>query len=342
MRPLSVSGRRMRRSNLAAPGLARRRAGKAFSYRKPSGHVVRDQPTVARIRKLAIPPAWTDVWIASDPHAHIQATGRDARGRKQYRYHPEWIARQDREKYGRLARFARALPALRSRVKRDLSGADTSRDQVLALLTSLLESTYIRVGNAEYLRHNRSYGLTTLEDRHVTVRGGTIRFAFRGKGGIDREVELHDRRLARLVTKCRDIEGKHLFQYIDHQGRRRPARSIDLNQYIAQAAGDGFSAKDFRTWGATLVAAELLDRRPPLLIGTPGRSALKEDVAEVACQLGNTPAICRKSYIHPSLLAVYQDEKAWRTWQRTRKGRAVRGLGKQESRLLRFLAASAR
>lgn len=331
----------MRRSNLAAPGLARQRAGKAFRYRRPGGHVIRDERTVARIGKLAIPPAWTDVWIASDPLAHIQATGRDARGRKQYRYHPDWILQQDREKYGRLARFARALPALRASVRRDLAGADTSRDQVLALLVALLESTYIRVGNPEYRKHNGSFGLTTLEDRHVTVRGATIRFAFRAKGGIGREVELRDRRLARLVKKCRDIQGKHLFQYLDHQGRRRPARSIDLNQYIGQAAGSEFSAKDFRTWGATLLAAEQLDCRPPLLFGTPGRAALKEDIAAVAEQLGNTPAICRKSYIHPSLLEAYQDEGAWRTWQRTRKGRALRGLGRQESRLLRFLSASA-
>ena len=219
------------------PGITRRRSGKAFSYQRSSGAAVRDEPTLSRIRKLAIPPAWTEVWIAPNPRAHIQATGRDARGRKQYRYHTEWSAARDEEKYGRLERFARALPGIRRKVRRDLQRADTSREQVLALLVALLESTYIRVGNLEYTRTNGSYGLTTLEDRHVTISGSTIRFAFRGKGGKDRQVELKDRRLAGLVKRCRDIRGAHLFQYLDSQGRRRPARSTDLNEYIGRAAG---------------------------------------------------------------------------------------------------------
>lgn len=300
---------------------------------------MRDASTLERIRKLAIPPAWTDVWIATDPSAPLQATGRDARGRKQYRYHADWSAARGAEKYGRLGEFARALPGMRARVQRDLKQGDASREQVLALLVMLLEATFIRVGNQEYKRANGSYGLTTLEDRHVSISGSTIRFDFKGKGGKQRTIELRDRRLARLVKQCRDLRGQHLFQYVDANGRRRPAHSTDLNGYISQIAGDRFSAKDFRTWGATLTAAGLLDSRGEIMIGVPGKSALVEDVAEVANQLGNTPAICRKSYVHPYLLEAYQDERAWKDWQRTRAGRAPSGLAKSEGRLLRFLDA---
>ena len=321
------------------PGITRRRSGKAFSYQRSSGAAVRDEPTLSRIRKLAIPPAWTEVWIAPNPRAHIQATGRDARGRKQYRYHTEWSAARDEEKYGRLERFARALPGIRRKVRRDLQRADTSREQVLALLVALLESTYIRVGNLEYTRTNGSYGLTTLEDRHVTISGSTIHFAFRGKGGINRRVDLKDRRLAALVKRCRAIKGPHLFQYLDHAGRRRPARSTDLNEYIGRAAGQRFTAKDFRTWGATLLAAGLLEGRGKLLIGVPGKSAMLQDIVAVSNELGNTPAICRKSYIHPYILNAYQDERAFGSWLRTGKTGATQGLAGPEARLLRYLRA---
>ena len=319
------------------PGITRRRSGTTFRYQRPSGAPVRDEATLARIRKLAIPPAWTDVWIAPDPRAHIQATGRDARGRKQYRYHTDWNVARDAEKYGRLEAFARALPGIRRRVRRDLQRADTSREQVLALLVALLESTYIRVGNQEYTRANGSYGLTTLEDRHVTISGSSIRFAFRGKGGKERRVELKDRRLARLVKRCREIQGPHLFQYLDSAGRRRPARSTDLNEYIGRAAGQRFTAKDFRTWGATLRAVALLEARGKLLIGVPGKSAMLHDIATVSNELGNTPAICRKSYIHPYILGAYQDERAFASWLRTGKAGASRGLAGPEARLQRYL-----
>jgi DNA topoisomerase-1 len=319
------------------PGISRQRSGKGFAYTRANGARVRDEATLVRIAKLAIPPAWTDVWIATDTRAHIQATGRDARGRKQYRYHVEWHEAQGRQKYGRMESFAEALPGIRARVGRDLRRADTSREQVLALLVVLLEATYIRVGNQEYKRANGSYGLTTLEDRHVTISGSTITFSFRGKGGKQRRVSLKDRRLARLVKQCRDVRGQHLFQYVDARGRRRPVHSTDLNQYIAHVAGERFTAKDFRTWGATLLAAGLLDARGELLIGTPGKSAMLQDIVSVSGELGNTPAICRKSYIHPYVLKAYQDEELFRRWQRSRKGRRGAGLGEPEARLLRYL-----
>ena len=324
------------------PGISRHRSGTGFIYRRASGAVVHDETTLARIRKLAIPPAWTSVWIAPDPRAHIQATGRDARGRKQYRYHTEWNEARDWEKYGRLASFAQALPGMRAKVRRDLQGSTPSRDQVLALLVALLESTCIRVGNQEYKRANGSYGLTTLEDRHVTIAGNTITFAFRGKGGKQRRIELKDRRLAALVRRCRDLKGQHLFQYVDAKGHRRPAHSTDLNGYISAIAGERFTAKDFRTWGATLLAAGLLESRGDLLIGPPGKSAMTHDIGSVSDQLGNTPAICRKSYIHPYVLRAYQDEKVFGTWRRTRGGRSRSGLAGPEARLLRFLSATGR
>lgn len=321
------------------PGLARRGRPGRFTYQRPSGSQEHDAATLARIRHLAIPPAWTDVWIATDPHAHLQATGRDARGRKQYRYHQKWQEKQATAKYRRLEQFARALPRMRHQLRHDLRAAETSRAQVLALLVSLLESTYIRVGNNEYRRANNSYGLTTLEDRHVSISGQVIAFNFRGKSGKTRSVELRDRRLARLVKRCRDLEGRHLFQYLDHAGRRRPARSSDLNSYIAAIADGSFSAKDFRTWGASLLAAGRLDERGGIVLGVPGKTAMVEDIAFVASELGNTPAICRKSYIHPAILRAYQDESAYRRWERTRKGKNLRGLTSAENRLLRYLTA---
>ena len=323
-----------------SPGFSRRRSGKGFRYLRPDGKEIKDPRTLGRIRKLAIPPAWTAVWISPDPDGSIQATGRDARQRKQYRYHATWIADRDEEKYGRLAAFLRALPGLRKKVRRDLRGATASRDQVLALLVTLLEATFIRVGNEEYRRSNKSYGLTTLEDRHVSIQGSRILFDFRGKGGIAGHIEVVDRKLARLIRACRNIPGRHLFQYVDHRGLRRKVRSTELNAYVDGLAKENFTAKDFRTWGATMAAATLLERHDRILIGVPGKRAMLEDIASVADRLGNTPAICRKSYIHPALLEAYQDEDAFATWKRTRRGRRATGLSPSESRLLRYLDAS--
>ena len=282
------------------------------------------------------------MWIAPDPNASIQATGRDARRRKQYRYHTDWVTQQHEVKYGRLAAFLKELPALRRKVRKDLRGNDGSKDQVLALLVTLLEATFIRVGNEEYKRTNRSYGLTTLEDRHVSIRGAKISFDFRGKGGITGHAEIVDPSLARLVRACRDIPGKHLFQYMDPSGTRRKIRSAELNAYVHGLAEEDFSAKDFRTWGATMAAATLLERHDRIVIGVPGKRAMLDDIEAVADRLGNTPAICHKSYIHPALLDAYQDEDAFATWKRTRRGARVPGLSVSESRLLRYLAASRR
>ena len=320
----------------ASPGISRRRAGSGFRFLRANGSPVRDGGTLARIRALAIPPAWTDVWIAEDPKAHIQATGRDARGRKQYRYHRAWHAAQDDAKYLRLGAFGTALPSIRARVRRDLRRADASREQVLALLVTLLESTYIRVGHREYARTNRSYGLTTLEDRHVTVERDRVRFSFRGKAGIQREITLEDPALARLVKQCRDIPGKHLFQYIDESGTRRPVHAGELNAYIAEMAAGGFTGKDFRTWGGTLMAAEYLERHD----GSgepPGTKAMVRDLCSVSERLGNTPAVCRKSYVHPYLLEAYVEPRAWAAWRRTIANRSRKGLSASETRLLRFL-----
>jgi DNA topoisomerase-1 len=323
------------------PGISRRKHGKVFRYFLPDGRQLRDARSLARIGKLAIPPAWTDVWICPDPKGSIQATGRDARRRKQYRYHAAWIAKQDERKYGRLAAFVRALPELRKKVRRDLRGRAGSREQVLALLVTLLEATFIRVGNEEYRRSNGSYGLTTLEDRHVSIRGDRIIFDYRGKGGIAGHIEVVDRTLARLVRACRDIPGRHLFQYLDERGIRRRIRSTELNAYVDGLAKENFTAKDFRTWGATLAAATLLERHDRIVIGVPGKRAMLDDIAAVAERLGNTPAICRKSYVHPALLQAYQDENAFATWKRTRRGARVAGLSVSESRLLRYLTSIA-
>ena len=312
------------------------RSGGGFRYRRPNGAALRDPATLARIRALAIPPAWTDVWIAPDGRAHIQATGRDARGRKQYRYHAHWQLAQDVAKYLRLGAFGEALPSIRARVRRDLRRADASREQVLALLVMLLESTYIRIGNREYARANRSYGLTTLEDRHVTVEGARVHFSFQGKSGVQREVTLEDRTLARLVKQCRDIPGKHLFQYIDETGTRRPVHAGELNAYIGDVAPGGFTAKDFRTWGGTLMAAEFLEQHDASE-APPGRKAMVRDVCSVSERLGNTPAVCRKSYVHPYLLEAYTDRAAWAAWRRTAAGGRRQGLSRSESRLLRYL-----
>jgi DNA topoisomerase-1 len=323
-----------------SPGFSRRRAGKSFRYFRPDGREIKDPRTVERIRKLAIPPAWTEVWISPDADGSIQATGRDARHRKQYRYHANWIAERDELKYGRLGAFLRALPGLRKKVRRDLRGATASREQVLALLVTLLEATFIRVGNEEYRRSNKSYGLTTLEDRHVSIQGSRILFDFRGKGGIEGHIEVVDRKLARLIRACRDIPGRHLFQYLDSHGTRRKVRSTELNAYVDGLAKENFTAKDFRTWGATLAAATLLEHHDHILLGVPGKRAMLDDVCGVAERLGNTPAICRRSYIHPAVLDAYQDEDAFATWKRTRRGPRKAGLSASESRLLRYLEAS--
>ncbi len=289
------------------PGIRRVRAGKGFRYVGPDGKAVRDPEVLRRIRSLAIPPAWTDVWVCSSPDGHIQATGKDARGRKQYRYHPRWRAVRDEAKYERTLAFGLALPALRRRVGQDLTLPDLPRDKVLAAVVRLLETTLIRVGNEEYVRENRSYGLTTMRDRHVEIDGGTIHFEFRGKAGIKHAIELEDRRLARIVRRCQDVPGQELFQYLDEKGERHAIDSADVNEYLRRVAGQEFTAKDFRTWAGTVLAARALQEFRAFDTKAQAKRNVVEAIERVAKRLGNTKAICRKCYVHPAVIEAYMD-----------------------------------
>ena len=290
----------------AQPGISRRRAGRGFSYRWPTGEPVTERPILARIRALAIPPAWTDVWICPRPNGHLQATGRDARGRKQYRYHLDWRATRDAVKYERLAGFGAALPRIRERVDQDLRCPDVRRERVLATVVRLLDLTGMRIGNDEYARENGSYGLTTLRARHASVDGSVIQFSYRGKAGKRHTVRLTDRRLARAIGRCQDLPGQELFQYLDAEGEPRPIHSEDVNDYLREISGGDYSAKDFRTWTGTLLAARCLALREVGENQTQTRRSIVEAVAEVARELGNTPAVCRKAYIHPAVLEAFE------------------------------------
>jgi DNA topoisomerase-1 len=265
---------------------------------------VRDQAVLDRIKVLAIPPAWTDVWICRDPRGHLQAVGRDARGRKQPRYHPTWRARRDDEKFARLAAFGQALPAIRRRVDRDLRRPGLTRDRVLATVVRLLEVTYLRIGNEEYARENRSFGLTTLRTRHVSVSASGLRFRFRGKGGKVHTVGVRDRRLARVVARCQSLPGQELFQYLDEEGEPRSIESSDVNAYIQETAGLEVTAKDFRTWAGTLLAFRVL-RASRGTTRAAIQASLKQSIGEVAEALGNTPAVSRQSYIAPAVVRAH-------------------------------------
>jgi DNA topoisomerase-1 len=285
-----------------SPGIRRQRRGGDFQYRDPDGRRITEAREIARIRKLAVPPAWEDVWISPDPRAHILATGRDLRGRKQYRYHPAWRAVRDADKFARLIAFAQALPRIRARVARDLRRPGLPREKVLATIIRLLEISLIRVGNDEYARANRSFGLTTLRSRHVDVSGMTVTFDFRGKSGKRHSIKVVDRRLARIVRNCRELPGYELFQYVDETGARHRVDSGDVNDYLHAIAGTAFSAKDFRTWGGTVLAAAALQA---LGATEPSKRLVTEAVAQVAARLGNTPTICRRCYIHPGVFDAF-------------------------------------
>lgn len=289
------------------PGLRRRRAGKGFAYvDQATGASVRDRAVLDRARALGIPPAWTDVWICADPRGHIQATGRDQKGRKQYRYHDDWSRHRSDGKFERMADFARALPKLRRRVEADLALRGPVRDKVLATTVRLLELTLIRVGNREYAKQNRSFGLTTLHKRHLEVDGSALRFAFRGKSGKEHEVRLRDRRLASVVRAIQDLPGQQVFKYRDASGMLVPVTSDDVNAYIRRAMGEQFSAKDFRTWAATVSAARALRDADPATSATDARRKIILCVKAVAGLLGNTPTVCRASYIHPRVLEMFE------------------------------------
>lgn len=289
------------------PGIARSGSGDSFRYTGPDGRRITDSVTLARIKRLAIPPAWTEVWICPREDGHIQATGRDARKRKQYRYHPDWRAVRDDNKYQRMIAFGRALPRIRRRVARDLRGRGLGRTKVLATMIRLLETTLVRVGNEEYARTNGSIGLTTMRDRHVRVRRGKLKFQFRGKSGRHHDIELHDPHLADIVRRAQDLPGQKLFQYVDDDGARQHVTSEDINDYLRQIAGEEFSAKDFRTWAGTVLAALALRQFERFTTKAEAKKNVVAAIERVAERLGNTPAVCRKCYIHPVVLTSYLD-----------------------------------
>jgi DNA topoisomerase-1 len=320
--------------NDESPGISRQRRGDAFIYRTPDGRVLRDKAQLERIRKLAIPPAYSDVWICPRPNGHLQATGRDARGRKQYRYHADWRTARDADKFARMLEFGRVLPKVRRRVQAELrkhSGGKPSREAVLAALVRLLDTTLMRIGNDEYARTNGSFGLTTLRNRHADVKGSTLRLRFKGKHGIVHDVSVEDPRVARIVRRCQAMPGQDLFEYEDEEGAVRCIGSSDVNDYLREASGADFTAKDFRTWHATVHALELA--KAPVKEGQT-RPTAKEILAEVASRLGNTVAVCKKAYVHPRVLELASqelvDEAAAAPKPRT-------GLSRAEVDLLHFL-----
>jgi len=324
----------------AMPGITRRRAGRAFSYRDPQGRLIKDRDRIRRLRALAIPPAWTDVWICPDPRGHIQATGRDARGRKQYRYHAEWRAVRDGHKFDRMLVFGRALPHIRARLDADMRRHGLPREKVLATVVRLLETTLIRVGNAEYARENRSFGLTTIRHRHVEVNGSTIAFEFRGKGGRVHKVTTRDRRLARVVRACHELPGQELFQYVDEDGERRDVDSADVNAYLQEITGEPFTAKDFRTWAGTVLASLALSEFESFDTQAAAKRNVTRAIEHVANHLGNTVAVCRKSYVHPAILDSYLDGSLLQ-FLKGRVEEALReeldGLSSEEAAVLAFL-----
>ena len=290
----------------ARPGIRRRRSGGSFRYLDADGRPVKDRATLERIRRLAIPPAWQDVWICPRADGHLQATGRDVRRRKQYRYHPRWRQVRDETKYGRMIAFAKALPAIRRRVSSDLRRDGLPREKVLATLVRLLETTYIRVGNAEYARQNDSFGLTTLRERQVRVKGSTLEFRFRGKSGVEHDISLTDARLAGIVRRMQDLPGEELFRYVADEGGARSVESADVNDYLKSIAGEAFTSKDFRTWGGTVLCARMLRELEPPRSAADARRVLGGVMEAVAARLGNTKAVCRKCYVHPEIVESYE------------------------------------
>lgn len=296
----------LRYSSDDRPGIRRRRSGRGFSYRDPDGRPIRDPEVLERIRRIVVPPAWTDVWICPWPNGHLQATGRDARGRKQYRYHPRFRRRRDDAKFERLVAFAKALPAIRRRVDEDLARPGLPREKVIAAVVRLLELTLIRVGNDEYARLNRSFGLTTLRDRHAIVEGSQVRFRFRGKSGRQHEVGLRDRRLAGVVKRCRDLPGQELFQFVGADGEPHDVASDDVNAYLAEIA-PGVSAKDFRTWAGTVLAWRALGALGEGRTEREKRRNVAAAIEATAENLGNTAAVARSAYVHPAVVDAYLD-----------------------------------
>ena len=323
-------------------GITRKRAGTGWAYYAPNGARIRDADKRKRINSLVIPPAWTEVWICPDADGHIQATARDARGRKQYRYHAAYREACDRSKFRRMLEFSEILPRLRERIERDLSAPDLTRRQVLATVIRLLDRTLIRVGNDEYARENRSFGLTTLRRRHVAVDGNSLRFTFRGKSGVEHQVSLSDRRLARIIQRCQDLPGTEIFQYLDANGRRQAIGSDDVNAHLREITGRQITAKDFRTWGGTMQAAIAFAGMGPAPTQREAERNIVRAVDQVAERLGNTRAVCRKYYVHPALIEAYLEGRTVEFPDRNgthgpRRGPSAAALRREEVAVLQFL-----
>ncbi len=320
-----------------SPGLGRRRRGRSFTYHRPDGKVIRDAATLKRIAALVIPPAWRDVWICANPRGHLQATGRDERGRKQFRYHPDWHAVRDSAKFDKMLDFADALPSIRRAIRRDLKRPGLPREKVLAAVVSLLEKTLIRVGNEQYARDNKHYGLTTLRDRHVRIkRGGKAAFSFTAKSGVKRAIDLEDQRLVRIIKRCQELPGEDLFQYVDESGKVVDVRSGDVNEYLRSVGGENFTAKDFRTFAGSVQAAELLKQSGSAESKAQAKRQVAAVVKQVAAALGNTQAVCRKCYIHPRVLTMYEAGQLDAASMKTPKRRP--GLSASESMLVNLLS----
>lgn len=322
------------------PGIRRERRGEDFTYIGVAGKPVRDGQILQRIASLAIPPAWTDVWIAPTSRGHLQATGRDAKGRKQYRYHPRWREVRDETKYHHMIAFGEALPRIRERVAHDMALPGMPREKVLAAVVELLNDTFIRIGNETYARENKSFGLTTLRNRHVDVQGATLRFHFRGKSGKEHSVELHDRRMAQLIKHCKELPGYELFQYVDDEGERHTIESADVNDYLREISGLDITAKDFRTWAGTVIALDALEALGSFETQAQAKKNVAQAIKETAEQLGNTPTICRKCYVHPAIIDAYLDGTLLESTHRHEEAERVtaeHGLSEQEREVLALL-----
>ena len=336
----SARAARLRYVNNDRPGITRRKSGAQFVYRDLDGKIIRDGTELARIKALAIPPAWRDVWICPAADGHLQATGRDIRGRKQHRYHTRWREIRDANKYDRMMDFAQKLPAIRRKVDEDLALPGLPRDKVIAAVVRLLETSRIRVGNEEYARQNNSFGLATMRNRHVSVSGSNIRFEFRGKSGVRHALDLNDRRLARIIKQCQELPGHELFQYIAEDGARCSIGSVDVNSYLREIAGDDFSSKDFRTWAGTVLAVRTLLELPGAASRTQAKKQIAKAVEWVAAKLGNTKAVCRKCYVHPAVFEAYTDgslSKLSRSRKRKAKAGAMNELTNEETAVLKLL-----
>ncbi len=324
------------------PGIARKKFRGTFRYTQPDGSPVKDAETLGRIKSLVIPPAWADVWICREANGHLQATGRDARGRKQSRYHPKWRAIRDENKYERMTHFAEVLPGIRARVHHDLGLHGMPREKVLATIVSLMEVTHIRVGNEEYAKENKSYGLTTMRHKHVEVHGAEVTFSFQGKSRVNHTIHLHDRRLARIIRQCEEIPGHELFQYLDHEGNHHVIDSQAVNEYLRDITGQHFTAKDFRTWAGTVMAAKMLHEFEPFQNASQAKKNIVAAIKQVASELGNTPSVCRKCYIHPAVLETYmggmsKQEAKERLEEEIAEHTSAHGLREEERALLNLL-----